>query len=98
MLLWNERVRNISDSHPLEAWQAEKEWAEPPIPWTELVARWNKSRDRLEERIRKFPIEDLPKQVPGRTYPYAKLLEGVVQHTIWHAGQIAMVRSILRAR
>ena len=96
LLLWNERVRNTSDSHPLERWQGEQEWAEPSIPWNELVARWNKSRDQLEDKIRNFPVEDLPKQVPGRTYPYEKLLEGIVQHTIYHAGQIAMVRSMLK--
>jgi uncharacterized damage-inducible protein DinB len=98
LLLWNERVRNTSDGHPLPRWQAEQEWAEPPIPWNELVARWNQSRDALEERIRKFPLEDLAKQVPGRDYPYEKLLEGTVQHTIYHAGQIAMVLSMLRSR
>jgi len=98
LLLWNERVRNTSDAHPLPAWQAEKEWAEPPIPWNELLSRWNQSRDLLEERIRKFPVEDLQKQVPGRSYPYEKLLEGIVQHTIWHAGQIAMISSLLRRR
>jgi uncharacterized damage-inducible protein DinB len=98
LLLWNERVRNTSDSHPLPRWQPEQEWAEPPIPWNELVTRWNQSRDALEERIRKFPLEDLAKKVPGRDYPYEKLLEGTVQHTIYHAGQIAMVLSMLRSR
>jgi uncharacterized damage-inducible protein DinB len=98
LLLWNERVRNTSDTHPLEPWQPEQDWAEPPIPWDELVARWNESRDLLEEKVRNFPIADLPKQVPGRTYAYEKLLEGIVQHTIWHAGQIAMVRSMLQSR
>jgi len=98
LLLWNERVRNTSESHPLERWQPEQEWAEPPVPWDQLVARWNKSRDMLEEKVRNFPIADLTKQVPGRTYAYEKLLEGIVQHTIWHAGQIAVVRSMLQSR
>jgi len=98
LLLWNERIRNTSDSHPLPRWQAEQEWAEPPIPWNELVARWKQSRDQLEERIRNFPTEDLPKQVPGRTYPYEKLLHGIVQHAIYHSGQIAMILSMLRSR
>jgi uncharacterized damage-inducible protein DinB len=96
LLLWNERVRLTSAAHPLPPWQPEQEWAEPPIPWNELVARWNQSRDQLENKIRNFPHQDLPKQVPGRTYPYEKLLEGIVQHTIYHAGQIAMILSILR--
>ena len=98
MLLWNERVRNASETTPMPPWQAEKEWAEPPIPWNELVSRWNTSRDLLEERIRDFPVEDLAKQVPGRNYTYAKLLPGIVQHTIYHAGQIAMALGMLTRR
>jgi uncharacterized damage-inducible protein DinB len=98
LLLWNERIRNTSESHPLARWEPEKEWAEPPIPWNELVARWNQSRDLLEEKIRNFPIADLEKQVPGRSYPYGTLFHGVVQHAIYHSGQIAMVLSMLRSR
>ncbi len=98
LLLWNERVRNTSESNPMPLWQAAQEWAEPTIPWNELVARWNESRDQLEEKLRNFPLEDLAKQVPGRDYPYQTLLHGIVQHAIYHAGQIAMVLSILRAR
>jgi uncharacterized damage-inducible protein DinB len=98
LLLWNERTRNTSDSHPMPRWQAEKEWAERAIPWNELVARWNQSRGLLEEKIRNFPMEDLTKQVPGRGYPYETLLDGIVQHAIYHSGQIAMVLSMLRLR
>jgi uncharacterized damage-inducible protein DinB len=98
LLLWNERIRNTSDSNPMPRWQAEKEWAEPPIPWNELVVSWNQSRDLLEEKIRNFPIEDLVKQVPGRNYLYETMLHGIVQHAIYHSGQIAMVLSMLRSR
>ncbi len=98
LLLWNERTRNTSDSHPMPRWEPKKEWAELPIPWNELVTRWNQSRDLLEEKIRNFTIEDLAKQVPGRNYPYETLLHGTVQHAIYHSGQIAMVLSMLRSR
>jgi uncharacterized damage-inducible protein DinB len=98
LLLWNERIRNTSESHPMPRWDAEKEWAEPAIPWKELVARWNQSRDLLEERIRKFPVEDLTKQVPGRNYPYETMFHGILQHAIYHSGQIAMVLSMLQSR
>jgi uncharacterized damage-inducible protein DinB len=97
LLLWNERVRNTSSNNPMPRWQAEEEWAEPPIPWNELLARWNQSRDLLEDKIRKFPIEDLAKQVPGRSYPYETMLHGIVQHAIYHSGQIAMILSMLRS-
>jgi uncharacterized damage-inducible protein DinB len=98
LLLWNERIRNTSDNHPMPRWEAEKEWAEPPIPWNELVPRWNQSRDLLEEQIRNFPAEDLAKQVAGRSYPYETMFHGIVQHAIYHSGQIAMVLSMLRSR
>ena len=98
LLLWNERIRNTSESHPLARWQPEQEWAEPPIPWTELVSRWSQSRELLEEKMRHFPAEDLAKQVPGRNYSYETLLSGIVEHAIYHSGQIAMVLSMLRSR
>jgi uncharacterized damage-inducible protein DinB len=98
LLLWNERVRNTSRNNPMPRWQAEEEWAEPPIPWNELLARWNQSRDLLEDKIRRFPIEDLAKQVSGRSYSYETMLHGLVQHVIYHSGQIAMVLSMLRSR
>jgi uncharacterized damage-inducible protein DinB len=98
LLLWNERIRNTSNTNPLPRWEADKEWAEPPVPWNELLWRWNHSRDLLEERIRTFPTEDLGKQVPGREYPYEFMLRGIVEHTIYHAGQIAMISSMLRSR
>jgi uncharacterized damage-inducible protein DinB len=98
LLLWNERIRLTSAEHPMPKWEAEKEWAEPPISWTDLVPRWNQSRDQLEERIRTFPIEHLPTQVPGRTYAYEFLYRGATEHVIYHSGQIAMVLSMLRSR
>jgi len=98
LLLWNERVRRTSETTPFPRWDPEKEWAEPPILWNELLARWNQSRDLLEERLRNFSPEDLAKQVPGRDYPYEIMFEGIVQHTVWHAGQIAMISSMLRSQ
>jgi len=98
LLLWNERIRNTSEATPLPRWEPEKEWVEPPIPWNELVARWRRSRDLLEDHLRNFPEHNLSKQVPGRAYPYETMLRGIVQHAIWHSGQIAMILSMLRGR
>ncbi len=98
LLLWNERIRNTSDSNLMPRWDAEREWAEPPVPWNDLVIRWNQSRDLLEEKIRSFPAADLTKQVAGRSYPYETMFDGIVQHAIYHSGQIAMVLSMLRSQ
>jgi uncharacterized damage-inducible protein DinB len=95
LLLWNERIRKTDAQHPMPKWEAEKEWGEAAIPWNELVARWKQSRDLLEERLHAFPVEHLEKQTPGRTYPYEFMWNGIVQHTIWHSGQMAMVLSMV---
>ena len=98
LLLWNERIRNTSEITPLPRWEPEKEWAEPPIEWSELVAQWCRSRDLLEDHLRNFPEHDISKQVPGRAYAYETMLSGIVEHAIWHSGQIAMILGILRSR
>jgi hypothetical protein len=76
----------VPGSNSLPRWQPEKDWAEPPIPWNELVSCWSQSRELLEEKIRNFPVEDLAKQVPGRDYPYETMLHGIVEHAIYHSG------------
>ena len=97
MLLWNERIRKTDESCPMPKWEAEKEWAEAAIAWPELLKRWNTSRDLLEERMRNFPVDKLGKQTPGRTYPYEFMLMGIIQHAIWHSGQIAMVHTMVQS-
>ncbi len=98
LLLWNERVRKTLAGSPMPKWEPEKEWAEPPISWKELIVRWEQSRDALEQSMREFPSEDAAKTVPGRNYSHEILLEGIVQHVIYHSGQIAMIASMLRSR
>ena len=67
LLLWNERVRKASDSTPMPRWEAEKEWAEPPIPWTELVASWNQSRDGSKKESGVFPLKTWASRFRGAT-------------------------------
>lgn len=97
LLLWNERTRLALAGQPMPPWDAESEWSQPPAAWPDLLARWSRSRDGLESALRSFPEVSLAQIVPGRDYPFAVLLPGIVQHTIWHAGQLAMLRSALRA-
>jgi len=66
-------------------WEAEKEWAEAAIAWKELLQQWN--RGRLESNVmRNFPEADLGKQTPGDLPLTNTMLNGIVQHTIWHGG------------
>ena len=68
-------------------------------------ALWKKGLDRLEETQSEL-IEALQKQqdnilnetVPGRKYNFEKLLYGIIQHDIYHIGQIAYITKLVRNR
>jgi hypothetical protein len=42
--------------------------------------------DLLEEKIRNFLLDDLAKQVPGRSYPCETMLDGIVQQSNTQSG------------
>jgi hypothetical protein len=75
----------------------------PMFNWPRLVAStartWRLAVDRLERahrllvaRARRFPERRLRAIVPGRKYNFYVLLHGIVQHNLYHAGQIALLK------
>ena len=47
---------------------------------------------QLQEAILSMKEDRLDDVVPGREYSYYMLLHGVVQHALYHAGQIAILK------
>ncbi len=74
----------------------EENW--PPVSdagedaWRAAVAGVGAANKRLRDALRGFPDEDLKKTVPGREYDFYFLLHGVVQHGLYHAGQVALLK------
>lgn len=60
--------------------------------WREAVARVGDAGRRLRLALRKLSDEDLERIVPGREYNFYFLLHGVVQHGLYHAGQVALLK------
>ena len=44
------------------------------------------------QAIEKFGDERLQETVPGRKYDYYYLFHGIVQHSLYHGGQIALLK------
>lgn len=74
-----------------------------PDDWRTIVQPtpddWNAARERLEDSRHKllnllgdFPDERLAETVPGRGFSFDFLLHGVVQHDVYHLGQITLLR------
>jgi uncharacterized damage-inducible protein DinB len=82
------------------------EQIDPQIDWPPIESvneeAWLRVKDQLQEEysklmndISRLTVSDLLKQVPGKNYDNYFLLHGIIQHNLYHAGQIAILRSYL---
>ncbi|HEY6967689.1 MAG TPA: DinB family protein [Candidatus Angelobacter sp.] len=60
--------------------------------WSNAVQSLFKTKDELAAAIEQFPDTRLTEIVPGRKYDFYYLFHGIVQHSLYHAGQIALLK------
>ena len=60
--------------------------------WKEAKAALQQSYETLHAHILNFPEDRLDEPVPDTTYSFYVMLHGVVQHDLYHAGQIALLK------
>jgi len=70
----------------------------PPIvenddqAWTRDRTSLYTSHLALAETIEKFGDSRLEEIVPGRPYKFYRLFQSVIQHAVYHGGQIALLK------
>lgn len=65
------------------------------VAWEKAVEAMKSTHRKLVEIVAKFPDDRLHDQVPGKTgdhYDFYYLFSGIVQHELYHAGQIALLK------
>lgn len=60
--------------------------------WQAALARLEQTNSELREAIAQLTDDRLQEIVPGCQYDYYFLLHGVIQHDLYHAGQIALLK------
>ncbi len=60
--------------------------------WRRAVEDLERSEARLAEMVDRLADDRLAEAVAGKSYSLYFLLHGVVQHNIYHAGQIALLK------
>jgi len=63
--------------------------------WHKAMDHVRRVHDELVQAVSEFPDTRLAEQVPGMQgahYTYYYMLQGVVQHELYHAGQIALLK------
>jgi uncharacterized damage-inducible protein DinB len=60
--------------------------------WRKAVAETKRTHDSLVKTVAALPDSRLRDRVPGKRYDFYHLLNGVAQHELYHAGQIAILK------
>ena len=60
--------------------------------WRRVVADLRQARSELHAALVAFDDRRLHETVPGRSYSFYVMAHGVVQHDLYHAGQIALLK------
>ncbi len=74
----------------------EEDW--PPVEavneteWHAALAQLASGQRQLRDALRHLTDENLEEIVPGRSYSFYFMLHGTVQHNLYHAGQIALLK------
>jgi uncharacterized damage-inducible protein DinB len=85
---WESRTLEALRGSPMPA--EDNDWP-APRSWDSSLAQLRKVTDELVAAIETFPLTRIEDIVPGRDYPFAFLMHGIVQHNLYHAGQIAVL-------
>ena len=63
--------------------------------WRETIKRLEKSQTRLIESVAQLDDARLDEIVPSQSYTIYFMLHGVIQHDLYHAGQIALLKKLV---
>jgi uncharacterized damage-inducible protein DinB len=67
--------------------------------WSQAIESTQKTHNELIKAVASFPESRLTEQVPGKTekyYNFYYMFSGIVQHELYHAGQIALLKKAAR--
>jgi uncharacterized damage-inducible protein DinB len=95
ILAWQRAVLTRTDGTPVELTDLE-DW---PAPEGSDASAWNRLLERLDESHRQLLAmlsgltdPELDEIVAGETYTIYFMLHGLIQHNLFHAGQIAALK------
>ena len=98
MTTWQDVVRRRLGGEVIGALPPELDW--PPVPdtsetaWRRAVEDLNESMQNLHQTISRLSDQRLGDPVASKDYSVYVMLHGVIQHNLYHAGQIAILKKL----
>lgn len=96
LLAWQNETLEVLDGKPYASLQGDADW--PPVlekspqAWDATVKELAASHARLSKRLDTLSDHELRANVPGQDYSWRVLLRGIANHTLYHAGQIGLLK------
>ncbi|HEX4784514.1 MAG TPA: DinB family protein [Candidatus Sulfotelmatobacter sp.] len=84
-----------------EKWQPTGLANFPPVStpteaaWRKALTQTKRTHDTLVKTVAALPESRLSDRVPGKRYDFYHMLQGIAQHELYHAGQIAILKKVL---
>jgi uncharacterized damage-inducible protein DinB len=88
-------LRRLHSNVPVELTDAENFPAvtdTSDAAWRQAVAHAKQVHEELIAAVSAFPESRLTETIHGKDYDFTNMLLGVVQHELYHAGQIALLK------
>jgi uncharacterized damage-inducible protein DinB len=95
---WNGIVQRRAAGESVKA-TPEQDW--PPVreandaAWKRALEDMKANRARLRGTVEKMRDDQLDQRVPGEEYSNYFMVHGLIQHDLYHAGQIAVLKKAL---
>jgi uncharacterized damage-inducible protein DinB len=80
----------ISDLPPEQDWPAIQDTSE--AAWRKTIQDLEHANHALREAITQVDDSRLAEKVPGKDHSVYTMLQGIIQHDLYHAGQIALLK------
>jgi len=97
---WHDVVRRRVSGEAVD-YEAEEDW---PAPAGATDANWQAARDTLDravdglvDTVHRLKPGQLADNVAGQKITVYYTLHGIAQHTLYHAGQVSLLRKALRS-
>lgn len=94
--VWQRTVRERLQGKPIVSLPNEVDW--PPVTdtsaaaWTAAAQELRTEYELLREEAMSWRHRDLTETTEGQRYTVYEMLHGVIQHNLYHAGQIALLK------
>jgi uncharacterized damage-inducible protein DinB len=95
MTTWMNAVSDRLGGQTRELTDAE-DWRDvTQVTLADAITEMENAHSHLSDVIARLTPDDLDKRVAGRKYTIYVMLHGVIQHNLYHAGQIGLLKKVV---